>query len=69
MSHDLDTTHGYDRRKFLALCSATGVGSTLLPGVLWAKMAESAEITAATIACAEDLAGVKFTDEKALPHG
>ena len=64
MSHDLDTSHGYDRRKFLALCSAMGVAGTLLPGVLWGKMAESVEITAATIECAEELAGVKFTDEQ-----
>jgi Asp-tRNA(Asn)/Glu-tRNA(Gln) amidotransferase A subunit family amidase len=59
------TVHtGYDRRRFLGYFSAMGLGATLLPGVLWAKVAEGAEITPATIACAEEIAGVKFTDEQ-----
>ncbi|MBA3670543.1 MAG: amidase [Gemmatimonadaceae bacterium] len=53
---------GHDRRKFLAHCTALGVGGTLLPGVLWAKIATGAELTKDTIACAEELAGVHFSD-------
>lgn len=50
------------RRRFLATCSALGLGGTLLPGVLWAKMADGAEITAASVAAAEEIAGVRFSD-------
>jgi Asp-tRNA(Asn)/Glu-tRNA(Gln) amidotransferase A subunit family amidase len=50
------------RRRFLAACSALGIGGTLLPGVLWAKLAEGAEITVASVAAAEEIAGVRFTD-------
>jgi Asp-tRNA(Asn)/Glu-tRNA(Gln) amidotransferase A subunit family amidase len=62
--NDSTLTAGYDRRKFLGYFSAMGLGATLLPGVLWAKVAEGAEITPATIACAEEIAGMKFTDEQ-----
>jgi Asp-tRNA(Asn)/Glu-tRNA(Gln) amidotransferase A subunit family amidase len=54
----------HDRRRFLAYFSTIGLGTTLLPGVLWAKVADGAEITTATIACAEEIAGLKFTDEQ-----
>ncbi|MFL5608823.1 MAG: amidase family protein, partial [Gemmatimonadaceae bacterium] len=64
MSDNLQGTTGHDRRKFLAYFSTIGLGTTLLPGVLWAKVAEGAEITVATIACAEEMAGLKFTDEQ-----
>lgn len=53
-------TNQPDRRSFLATCAAFGAGSTLFPGVLWAKLATGAEITAQTIADAEQLAGVQF---------
>lgn len=52
------------RRAFLAQCSALGAGATLLPGVLWAKVAAGAEIDKAAIAAAEEIAGVSFTDEE-----
>ncbi|HWJ21742.1 MAG TPA: amidase [Gemmatimonadaceae bacterium] len=56
-----------DRRAFLQYFSCIGLGSTLLPGVLWAKVSAGAEITAATIAAAEEVAGVKFDDaERAM---
>ena len=42
-----------DRRHFLAYFSSIGLGSTLLPGVLWAKVSAGAEITKETIAAAE----------------
>ncbi|MEP6692162.1 MAG: amidase [Gemmatimonadaceae bacterium] len=51
----------YDRRAFMAYFSSVGLGSTLLPGVLWAK-AGGEEITEATIACAEEMAGLKFDE-------
>jgi Asp-tRNA(Asn)/Glu-tRNA(Gln) amidotransferase A subunit family amidase len=59
MPHTLDTA----RRAFLSHCGALGVGATLLPGVLWAKVAAGEEITAATIATAAEIAGVEFSDE------
>jgi Asp-tRNA(Asn)/Glu-tRNA(Gln) amidotransferase A subunit family amidase len=56
----LDTTH--DRRAFLGYFSALGLGTTLLPGVLWASVVAGAEITAQSIAAAEEIAGVQFTE-------
>lgn len=53
-----------DRRAFMAYCSSIGLGTTLLPGVLWGKLAAGADITKETVACAEELAGIKFTDEQ-----
>jgi len=53
-----------DRRAFLGYFSSIGFGASLLPGVLWAKVAEGAEITKETIAVAEEIAGVSFTDEE-----
>ena len=64
MSDDVQSVTGHDRRKFLAYFSTIGLGTTLLPGVLWAKVADGAEITVASIACAEEVAGLKFTDEQ-----
>ena len=55
----------YDRRSFMSYFASIGLGSTLLPGVLWAQAAQQgAEITAATIACAEELAGLEFSEEE-----
>jgi Asp-tRNA(Asn)/Glu-tRNA(Gln) amidotransferase A subunit family amidase len=51
----------------MAYFSSIGLGSTLLPGVLWAKVVEGADITASTIAAAEEIAGLKFDDaERAM---
>ncbi len=51
----------------MACFAGMGLGSTLLPGILWARAAEGMEITAATIAAAEEMAGLKFDDaERAL---
>lgn len=50
----------YDRRGFMSYFASVGLGGTLLPGVLWAKVASGLEITAATIAEAEEIAGVRF---------
>ena len=42
--------------------ASVGLGSTLLPGVLWAKVAAGEDITATSIAAAEELAGLTFDD-------
>ena len=49
-----------DRREFMGYFTGVGLGSTLFPGVLWAKLAAGAEITVDTIASAEEVAGLKF---------
>src|SRR5688572_545019 len=54
----------YDRRAFMAYFTTAGLGGTLLPGVLWAKVASGMEITAATIAQAEEVAGLSFEPEE-----
>lgn len=54
-----------DRRAFLGRCAALGLGGTLLPGVLWARLADGAEITKETVRAAAELAGVDFDDAKA----
>lgn len=53
-----------DRREFLTYCSTIGLGSTLLPGVLWARLADGADITVETIACAEEIAGISLSPEQ-----
>ena len=53
-----------DRREFLAYFSSLGLGASLLPGVLWGKVAAGADITKETIAAAEEIAGVSFTDDE-----
>lgn len=53
-----------DRRTFMGYFAGVGLGSTLLPGVLWAKVAEGAEITVQTVAAAEELAGLEFSKEQ-----
>ena len=52
------------RRYFLAYFSGLGLSSTLLPGVLWAKMQEERNpaITQEMMVSAEKLAGLEFTD-------
>jgi Asp-tRNA(Asn)/Glu-tRNA(Gln) amidotransferase A subunit family amidase len=52
----------HDRRAFMGYFASIGLASTLFPGVLWAKVAAGAEITAATIASAEEVAGLKFDE-------
>lgn len=52
----------YDRRTFMTYFASIGLGSTLLPGILWAKTQDGMEITTATIAAAEEMAGLKFDD-------
>ena len=52
------------RRRFLLQFSSLGLSSTLLPGVLWAKVQEgrAQRITKAMLRDAEQIAGVQFDD-------
>ena len=58
----------YDRRAFMSYFSSIGLGATLLPGVLWAQQAQRGQqgtpITKESVAAAEEIAGLKFTDEE-----
>ncbi len=49
-----------DRRTFMRYFAGTSLGATLFPGVLWASVAAGAELTPATVAAAEEVAGLHF---------
>ena len=53
-----------NRRRFLAYCSATGLTSTLFPGLLWGRVQESqaGRVTLAMVREASRLAGLDFTE-------
>jgi hypothetical protein len=51
-----------ERREFMKVFSA-GLGSTLLPGVLWAQSQGKAAITREMIEDAAKIAGVAISDE------
>jgi hypothetical protein len=53
-----------DRRRFMAYFGSVGLGATLLPGALWADLRRGAELTKETIACAEEIAGLEFSDDQ-----
>ncbi|MEX2584637.1 MAG: amidase [Gemmatimonadota bacterium] len=53
-----------DRRRFLGYFAALGLGGTVLPGALWARLQDRREIDVETIRCAEELAGLSFTAEE-----
>ena len=57
-------THPTTRRRFMAYFSSAGLATTLLPGVLWAKMQEAnaRRITAAMLKDALAVAGLEFTE-------
>jgi Asp-tRNA(Asn)/Glu-tRNA(Gln) amidotransferase A subunit family amidase len=54
----------FDRRHFLAYFSGIGLSSTLLPGVLWAKLqdARSPKVTKDVLREAERIAGLELTE-------
>jgi Asp-tRNA(Asn)/Glu-tRNA(Gln) amidotransferase A subunit family amidase len=58
----------YDRRAFMAYFGSVGLGSTLMPGVLWGQLqgqqSQGPEITKEMIASAEQIAGLHFSDEE-----
>ena len=53
-----------DRRHFLATCSSHGLAGTLLPGALYALLRGGEPLSVETIACAEQIAGLDFTDQE-----
>ena len=55
---------GLDRRRFVELFAGLGVAGTALTELLWAQAADGAPITRETLAAAETLAGLQFTDEE-----
>lgn len=56
-----------DRRAFLGHLASMGLGSTPLPGVLWAKASAGEEVTVASVAAAEEIAGITLAeDERAM---
>src|SRR5215470_14548693 len=52
------------RRRFMAHFASIGLGTTLAPGVLWARMQDAGEkkITLAMITDAMKLSGLEFTE-------
>jgi len=54
------------RRRFIAFFSSVGLGSTLLPGVLWSRMQESGthKVTREMFRDATAVAGIEFSDEE-----
>src|SRR5512140_2723448 len=57
----------YDRRAFMAYFGSIGLGSTLLPGVLWGQLQQQPqgpEITKEMIASAEEISGLQFSDDE-----
>jgi Asp-tRNA(Asn)/Glu-tRNA(Gln) amidotransferase A subunit family amidase len=54
--------HALDRRAFMAYVSGLGLGSTLFPGALWARLQDAKAITRDVLDEAEKVAGLDFTD-------
>ncbi|HEX6559906.1 MAG TPA: amidase [Longimicrobiales bacterium] len=61
----------YDRRAFMSYFAGIGLSSTLLPGVLWARLQQQDTITKAMIKDAAALTGLEFTDaeQEAMVRG
>ena len=61
------------RRRFMTFFSGVGLGSTLVPGILWAKMQEAGApaITLEMLTTALKLGGVEYTEDerKAMVNG
>src|SRR5215467_3352837 len=51
------------RRRFINYFSGIGLGSTLLPGVLWAQARESSQITIEMLRTALAMSGLTFSEE------
>src|SRR4029077_10213588 len=56
----------HPRRGFITYFASVGLSSTLLPGVLWARVQEEkvARVTSAMLKDALAIAGLDFTDEQ-----
>ena len=63
---ELSKWNEHARRKFLAYFSGAGLGATLFPGVLWARLQESGaeSLDIGMMRAAAALAGLEFTDEE-----
>ena len=61
---DTASTPVRSRRAFIEYFASIGLGSTLLPGILWAQAAQGAEITSDSVAKAAELAGLEFDDDE-----
>ncbi len=68
MSHSIEShdKNNLSRRSFLAYFSSIGLSSTLLPGILWAKIQEdkTPKITKDMLVESEKLAGLEFVDSE-----
>ena len=53
-----------DRRQFVSYCSVAGLSGSLFPGVFFTKIQEGEPISVETIAMAERIAGVNFTENQ-----
>lgn len=58
-----DRSETMNRRSFMTYFSAIGLGSSVLPVILW-QQAQGGPITKEMIACAEGIAGLQFDDEE-----
>ncbi len=56
--------HFFDRRRFMAYFSGLGLTGTAFPQLLWAQTERQTELTTATVAAAERLAGLEFTEQE-----
>jgi len=61
---DTASTPVRSRRAFIEYFASIGLGSTLLPGILWGQAAQGAEITSESVANAAELAGLEFDDDE-----
>ena len=54
------------RRRFMTHFASIGLGTTLVPGVVWARMQDAGEkkITVAMVADAMKISGLEFTDDE-----
>ena len=59
-----DTLPLSDRRSFLGYFVGLGLGSTLFPGILWARVASGTEVNDAAIVAAAEIAGLTFSDDE-----
>jgi Asp-tRNA(Asn)/Glu-tRNA(Gln) amidotransferase A subunit family amidase len=53
-----------NRRDFTAYFAVSGLGTTLLPGVLWSMAQQQPAVTKEMVERAEKIAGLEFTDEQ-----
>ncbi|MFN2397995.1 MAG: amidase [Gemmatimonadaceae bacterium] len=55
----------YDRRAFMSYFATMGLGSTLLPEILWRRVSAGEDITAQSVSCAAEMADLVFDDAEA----